>query len=437
LQEPLSKLDDGNEQSLHPDPDAGNEADHDSAIQLLEQSLRDEAGVSSATLERSRPPNGIHKSHLDSDLQVEETLAPAMSHRDRALRQRERRREEKRLRFEEEARRIRDESWVRSRSKTRLGLAKDIMMDSSGQGRAQGRGQAETTGHTSVSWLLDCEHIHPANLANPFNNCNPKVFHSPRQTRHAENSQGGWRVPSPPPPHYGHHEPPVPHVAPPSNLWTSWRTGEAQQQQQHPARLSQGLRLESLGARQVSHQESEGRTDCEDTDTSCSISELDDGLSDVSVPYGRGWASDGLSRRRSQELQQQIDKCRAAIYRHKMTIEMLQYTFAQESEAAYERQAQAPESFPANSGDEASAAAIPAVVRDAVARLVRRCLEGLGRETFLAARHCLQASLDMAETPNSVRSKMLELLGVDKIGFLSLIDQIVQMERRWGPQDAS
>lgn len=77
--------------------------------------------------------------------------------------------------------------------------------------------------------------------------------------------------------------------------------------------------------------------------------------------------------------------------------------------------------------------AAPAVVEDRLARLARRCLEGLGDARFQAARRAYRGYMDAAESPASVRRRMLELLGPDHIGFLSLLDQLVHMERTWGP----
>merc|ERR1719458_2239246 len=79
----------------------------------------------------------------------------------------------------------------------------------------------------------------------------------------------------------------------------------------------------------------------------------------------------------------------------------------------------------------------PAVVRDFAARLQRRCLEGLGAEKLRAARRRLRDATDAAEAPEEIRQQLIELLGLDKIGFLSLLDQMVHLERRWGAQEAS
>jgi hypothetical protein len=184
---------------------------------------------------------------------------------------------------------------------------------------------------------------------------------------------------------------------------------------------------------------------------------------------------------RPQALQQRIDQCEAAIYKHRLTIEMLKYSAEEETSGAdapfVERTALAPPAASSSSfaslpdggvtagfmlpgstmGEEATHAhtnwqalavqplpglgtsrkcvTAPAVVQDIAARLMRRCVEGLGNEKFHAARRSLQASFDAAELPINIRQQMLDLLGVDKIGFLSLLDQLVHMERRWGSQE--
>jgi len=194
-----------------------------------------------------------------------------------------------------------------------------------------------------------------------------------------------------------------------------------------------------------------------DSYSSASLSEVEewDTFSEASS------TGEGQAPGRHQALQHRIDACQAAIYRHRMTIEMLQYGFEQDSEAdpgVVERSnfAPPPEVLHAvASGDEGlmgqqpgqqpgqqvgtarrmGGQVAPAVVQDCTARLVRRCLEGLGSEKFQAARRCLQASLDAAEVPANVRMRMVDLLGLEKIGFLSLIDQLVHMERRRGAQD--
>jgi len=199
------------------------------------------------------------------------------------------------------------------------------------------------------------------------------------------------------------------------------------------------------------------------SEDSGSANHSDDGLSDVGSRTG---ASDEEVRRHSQVVQQRIDACRAAIYRHKMTIETLQYSFAEEGQDISDQPVVPLSSIPAHGSavygskgmlqlrdragsqllapdtvgapqDSRCRAGTPAVVVDRIARLKRRCVEGLGSEQFQAARQCLQALLNAGEVAEAVRSEMLGKLGLEKIGFYSLIDQIVYMECRWGHGDAA
>merc|ERR1711939_334874 len=82
-------------------------------------------------------------------------------------------------------------------------------------------------------------------------------------------------------------------------------------------------------------------------------------------------------------------------------------------------------------------APVPAVVQDCIARLVRKCQEGLGSTKFHAAKRALQQSVDASDLPSNVRLRMIGLLGIEKVAFLSLLDQIVHMERRWGAQEVT
>lgn len=200
------------------------------------------------------------------------------------------------------------------------------------------------------------------------------------------------------------------------------------------------------------------------SEDSGSANHSDDGLSDVGSRTG---ASDEQVRRHSQVVQQRIDACRAAIYRHKMTIETLQYSFAEEGQDISDQPAAPLSSIPTHGSavygskgmsqlrdrvgsdlltqdavgalqdSRCRGGGAPAVVLDRIARLKRRCLEGLGSEQFQATRQCLQALLDAGEVAEAVRSEMLGKLGLEKIGFYSLIDQIVYMECRWGHSDVA
>lgn len=164
----------------------------------------------------------------------------------------------------------------------------------------------------------------------------------------------------------------------------------------------------------------------------------DDALSDIG---GRHWGTDEQVRKQSRIVQQRIDACRAAIYRHKMTIETLQYSFSQQQE--HQDQFSTPslnehvthyrtgsDAFPQDNGRR-----IPATVQDRIKRLRRSCLDGLGNEVFQDARQCLQSLLDSGAAGEAIRGVMLDRLGLEKIGFYSMIDQIVYMEWRFGAHE--
>jgi len=186
----------------------------------------------------------------------------------------------------------------------------------------------------------------------------------------------------------------------------------------------------------------------EDSGPEGSPDHSDDGLADVGR---KSLGSDEQVRRHSLVVQQRIDACRAAIYRHKMKIETLQYNCAQEghpddqltvrdgatSEMSYggELSPQLRDRSPTKTFS-VRAGVTPAIVLDRIARLKRRCHEGLGEELFQATRQYLQTLTDSGEVSGAVRSAMLNKLGSEKIGFYSLIDQIVYMECRWGHSDA-
>mmetsp|Transcript_32938 Transcript_32938/g.60604 ORF Transcript_32938/g.60604 Transcript_32938/m.60604 type:complete len:802 (-) Transcript_32938:127-2532(-) len=302
---------------------------------------------------------------------------------------------------------------------------------------------------TDVSWLLNYQHISAANLENPFQNCRPAVVHSPKRGRqrdrqHRDDCQHDPEE-HPQPPAYGEPARP-PADAHPSgaqaSMWSSWRSADPRSQ---PMRPHHNVCLRSLNLEQ--HQQ-----DDYSDETHSNISFSDDGMSDVSA---MGCANE---EQQSQFVQRRIDRCKSAIRRQELTIGMLRY---QEQEQAAPLTAESPSLDLTGDGAESSdsslrvisddglpsqssvvgapirgiiarGAATPAIVQDCVARLTRRCLEGLGSEKFQAAKNYL---LDAVEVPNTMRQQMMDLLGLEKIGFYSLIDQIVHMERKWGAQD--
>jgi len=331
-----------------------------------------------------------------------------------------------------------DERHQRSRALTHrelprmpsLGEAEDEVLASRSQPRPFG--QLHTRTEEASSRLPGLEHVSPARLANPFQSHRPPVVHSPRRSHAAKPTS------NPPPPAYGEPAPPV--QAPPpasASMWSSWRTSDPPC---HPTRPQHSICLRALNIEQ--------RAQADSDDSSSGSLYSEDGLSDVGAVCASGRSNDDQSRLQSQAVKQRIDRCRSAIHRHKMTIGMLQYTCAQEraARAGHEEWVDAggSESDDSSIGfvrDDAppskpsAAAPRPAIVQDCVTRLTRRCLEGLGLEKFQAAKLCLQAPVDAAEAPTDVRQRMLELLGFDCIGFYSLIDQIIHMERKWGATD--
>lgn len=449
------------------------------------------------TGQRTSDPTSEDDMHTDDPYHK-----PAMSHRDRVLLRKERRREEEQQRFEEEARKIREENlayqraWVQG-SKDPLGQfsAREMQLqqlqsvqDTTMQGTsaadwaapsatasvttagpgpwsqgpapalpaaslAGGFGTSSSSqaqppgpgGGPGLAPLLGYGHIKKANLANPFQSCRPNVVHSPRKARYERAYQA---EPRPPRPQFGHEPLPPQHDVPPpaTGRWSHWSRSDPPNQ---TARSIHSICLEALSSDGFSlvpeHSEDSDRTPVD-------VDHSEDCLSDV----GSRISSDEQVRRQSQIVQQRIDACRAAIFRHKMTIETLQYSFSQEEEGlaaglpsamggADDIASQAlgtshmalgasatTGGFQAPNTGRRRGAGAPAIVQDRIARLKRRCLEGLGSDKFQAARQCLQSLLAAGEVAATVRQQMLVTLGLDKIGFYSLIDQIIYMEWRWG-----
>jgi len=341
------------------------------------------------------------------DLQWDDPFPPAMSHRDRVLLRKEHRRQEEAQRFEEEARKIREENLACQRA-----------------------------------WVQGVKHgVTTTNLVKPFQSSHANVVHTPRR-RQGE--------PRPPRPHFG-MEPLPPHEVPPqqSGKW-AYSAGRSGGEQPHlqATRSVHSVCLEALSSEFAGPHPDHFS---EDSDRSPNLS--DDCFSDVGGHSA--YASDEQVRRHSLHVHKRIDACRAAIYKHQMTIEALQYTFAQEQPDGNGAAGNGTDTLVdlfATSCDDASQPSVldqtgredarrqqppvaPAIVQDRVARLRRRCLDGLGGERFQAARQCLQALLDAREVAETARERMLEMLGVDYIGFYSLIDQIVYLECRWGAQE--
>jgi len=308
--------------------------------------------------------------------------------------------------------------------------------------RARTEDVSATAPELGVEWLLDYEHIHQHNIQHPFENVRPNVVHSPKRANRTHEDY------HPPPPAYGDPVPPH-HAPPPSGMSrSSWRTSDPRL---HPAhRSTHGASLRPLNAEQFRRSTAPVHSDPEpdpSDDSHSSISFSEDGMSDASTG---GWGEEQY-RQQSRVVQQRIARRQSAINRHEMTIGMLQYTYAQDNHTAPASSMQ-PLDLTGDSSDDESIGAVndgdsmhgtahrgvrpmaPPIVQDCIARLTRRCLESLGSDKFHAAKMLLQALVN--ENPVEVlRRRMLELLGMENIGFYSLIDQIVYMERKWGTQE--
>jgi len=267
---------------------------------------------------------------------------------------------------------------------------------------------------SAVSWMLEYEHVQPENLAHPFQQCRQSVVHS-SNSRHR---------PQPPPLPYG--EPSPPNEGPPGASARSWRTADG------PFRartLQHSLKLEALPA-------PPRRPDMDEDSLSGSslsfVEELDN-KEKVRDANGEPW-------QRTSLLKERIDDSKAALQKYRMTIDMLQYSFEQPEDvlATHRSEHEArgpPHPLSEEVGWPPTRPPAPAVVQDCSARLYKRCVEGLGPDILMSARRIVSDSVDAEELPSSLRQRMLQMLGSERIGFLSLIDQLVHMERCWGLQD--
>lgn len=424
--------------------------------------------------------------HEDSQ---EETMIPGlspMSHRDRVLMEKERRREEAQRREELELRRIREDNLAHQRARAHdskpsghwggAGPGSPSETAAGGAGPAVPSPTAAPKGRRSRRPTKEA--VGPGSPAS----ARGLSEHSSVERRHQELSDGrrpnAVRTPrrrrtrtittEPCPPAQQYGEPLPPHELPRGSGGKHYalRSGDVSRAALPARQPMHSVCLEALDAPETPSGASDReRLWCsDDSYGSSSLSEVEE----WDAVTAASWSN--AEHRRQRSLQQKIDQCRAAIYRHKMTIAMLQYSAAQEQEceplsdhllpraeagggsayagcadegASLGLQPTASAFHPALAGrsqypaEGSSMSGAPAFVQDFTARLQRRCLEGLGLEKFRAARRCLRSALDAAAAPGSVRDEMLELLGIDKIGFLSLLDQIVHMERRWGAQEAT
>lgn len=321
--------------------------------------------------------------------------APAMSHRDKVLLRKERRREEEQQRFEEEAKKIREEN---------LAYQKAWVM---------GNKDAVPSRHSKELPMLPGQQAAQPSGKVPFAVTKTMSLASSRQKPHR--GDGLQEQPRPPVVHYNEPAPPQEThgtrfsrcpIERPFRRTKSWK----------------GVALEALPA----PEEQRHAYHSEDSDFSSS----------EGSEAGMGGHNARLAAE-SQVVQQRLEECRAAICRHKMTIEMLQHAVATDAEVLDQDGPlmSTRRSSPAKRPPDPVVvpAAIPAVIQDRVARLRRRCVEGLGGERFEAARQCLQhlASAE-SQSPVQARDRMLEVLGQEMIGFYALLDQIVHLEQRWG-----
>jgi hypothetical protein len=292
---------------------------------------------------------------------------------------------------------------------------------------------------SSISWMLEYDHVKPENLVHPFEPHRALVIHSPVQKMRRQLSN----EPLPPVQLYG-PEPLPPHQVHPAGRVKSWRTADGPWRSNLPARTNiNTVCLEALAPpppprRTRSEYSERARSEYSEASLSSdSVSEVDGwcdgGLSEA------GGATDGFTNGR-RSLQHKIDKAKAVINKCRMTIDMLQYRCAhgEGGVTATDRFTVGEGYHGYASGDEAAQQwpqpTIPGFAQDCCARLLRKCLEGLGPEKFHAARHIVEQSFE-DQHHAGLRKQMLGLLGLEKVGFWSLIDQIVHIERSWAVQE--
>ncbi|CAE7029169.1 unnamed protein product [Symbiodinium sp. CCMP2592] len=167
---------------------------------------------------------------------------------------------------------------------------------------------------SSVSWMLEYDHVQPENLANPFQQCRQSVVHS-SNLRHRPVPSN---EPQPPPFHYGEPTPPM-DVPPAAASARSWRTADgpwrANQHQQRSQTHSVKLQALPLPPRPRSH----GAEDRDSRSSGSSLSFVDE-LNDA-----RKGEVENTAWQRT--LEERIDESKAALQKYRMTIDMLQYSF--------------------------------------------------------------------------------------------------------------
>lgn len=426
------------------------------SMRSLQLPLAPLQGASQAVVSHSSEPN-MH------DWGQPESL----THRDRVLQRKELRREEEHQRFEEEARKIREENLAYQRAWHRD--SKDHVQGTPGSSARHGDPAPAPNGRppAPLSPLIDYAHATADEQGAPFRIGRPVVARTPRQRLPSSdrmNSEGqcvGTRsrghssgMPFPPP---ARHKEPIPPSQISGHKWNHWNGAV------DPVVTSRSLHsvcLESLANEHHIPEHSEV--------SECSGSHSDINGSDGCTSgerLGRA-SSDEQLRRQSLGVQRRIAQCRAVISKHKSTIEALQGACLCEQTASgrsgmdffgdgLRTPASATTAGAADCGGmppppsggpvvrrrkksdlkptpSLAAAPAPAMVQDRVARLRRRCQDGLGVDKFEAVRQCLQGLVTADVAAAVARERMLDMLGADKIGFYALVDQIVHMEQRWG-----
>lgn len=269
-----------------------------------------------------------------------------------------------------------------------------------------------------LSVLLDFDHVTSANLRNPFKSQRANVVHTPRRQRSVD--------PRPPLPQC---EPSPPHDGPPPRTWSQVQLRQSTPHLHTSRAALNNVSLEALSTAQNLREPSESSSGS-GTHSEGGFSEFD----------RRSGSAEHIARRKEQ-VQSRMEYYKASICRHRMQMETLQHKYAQEQsrEDVRERNDRAAtfveEGARAEQPPTRQRRAMPVVVEDQLARIVRRCLDGLGHERLAAAKRCLHVLTDGGEEAFNMRRHMRQTLGEDKIGFYSLIDQIVYIERHWGEED--
>lgn len=392
------------------------------------------------------------------------------SQRDHVLQQKELKRREEQRRFEEEARGIREENlahqraWVHGRHQTSSAMKSAFGNNHEGDpARALGGAilrpphNGRSLGGLSPPPMMEHEHSAQDDQYNPFSTsrtAGPKIMHISKRHRHHHEPA------APVPPRYG--SPMPPQNVPPRNSGNHWRqAGVSASGDDHQLRSVRSVTcLEALNIERMPQNDDYS----EDSHSSAAFS--DRSLSDISEDGDWDPNHEHL-KQQVQAMYQQIDQCRAAIYRHKMTEETYEYqmTFEQQENQERQRNREADRDHAESEWDNAyrdgdpdlgvvappiqehrsnhhpgvlksSRGQAPVLVQDRMALLSRRCVEGLGQERFQHARRQLQMAHEGPPMDDvSLREMMVDALGEENIGFFALISQIIFMEVRYNRRE--